>query len=92
MKRWRFQLREAGWGLGVCVFFFFYLFFFDFLGRKKQQLVESLQPGSAGSAPGVQREVGERCAVQREEIKQDLKKRIWGRGKPREENVGGKMK
>lgn len=51
-----------------------------------------MQPGSAGSAPGVQREVGERCAVQREEIKQDLKKRIWGRGKPREENVGGKMK
>lgn len=24
MKRWRFQLREAGWGLGVCVFFFFH--------------------------------------------------------------------
>lgn len=65
-------------------------FFFDFSGRKKK-LVESLQPGSAGSAPRVQQEVGERCAARREEIKQDLEKRIWGRGKPREENVGKEM-
>lgn len=65
-------------------------FFFNFSGRKKK-LVESLQPGSAGSAPGVQQEVGEHCAARREEIKQDLEKRIWGRGKPREENMRKEM-